>query len=329
MAARLLLAASVAALLLMLLAAGGYAWRQLEIRVETDTLFEIRKGSSLSLIVRELARQDILEVHEPAFRVAALFTGGQGAVRAGQYRLQAGMNLLDLLALFHSGTVVQHRITFPEGWTLEAWRDHLLQAPHLDIRTDGLTRTRLSELLGIEGDPEGWLFPDTYQYAKGDSDIEILRLAHRKMTEVLAEEWRRRAAPPLATAYEALILASIIEKETGHAPDREKIGAVFHNRLIRGMRLQSDPTVIYGLGEAFDGDLRRAGLRADSPWNTYTRRGLPPTPICSPGRASLRAALKAAHHPYLYFVSMGDGRSFFSVTLEEHNAAVNRFQRGG
>jgi len=215
---------------------------------------------------------------------------------------------------------------------------HRLNAPDT-LRDRGVTIIEvagelghgLRQRLGIEQQtPEGWLFPDTYYFSHGTSDLRILQRAHSRMKSHLAAQWEKRAPDlPLATPYEALILASIIEKETGKAEERRLIAAVFANRLRLGMRLQTDPTVIYGLGEAFDGNLRKADLLADNPWNTYTRGGLPPTPIAMPGLGSLAAALTPAPSDALYFVSKGDGSHYFSRSMGEHDRAVTKYQKSG
>ena len=196
--------------------------------------------------------------------------------------------------------------------------------------TKGLSDDEIMRRIGAPGvQPEGRFFPDTYVFAKGTSDLDILKRAYESLERHLKQEWEGRAADlPLKSAEEALILASIVEKETGHAEDRETIAAVFHNRLRRGMLLQTDPTVIYGMGESFNGNLRKVDLQTDTPWNTYTRPGLPPTPISMPGKASLLAAVQPADGKYLYFVARGDGTSHFSASLDEHNRAVSKFQRG-
>ena len=219
------------------------------------------------------------------------------------------------------------QIVFRFRTRTHGWWTRLADAEHLTNMTGSLARTEIAALLDISGDPEGWFFPDTYQYAKGDTDIEILALAVSAMRRAIDELWLLRSeGVPLNSSYEAMILASVIEKETADPVDRPKVAGVFHNRLLQGMKLQSDPTVIYGLGADFDGDLKRSHLRADTPFNSYTRKGLPPTPICSPGRAAIKAAVTLTGHPYLYFVARGDGTSEFSITLAEHNAAVRQFQ---
>jgi UPF0755 protein len=300
---------------------------QLSVPVSRDTVFTIEPGSNLSSVTKQLTGDDLLSVNNIAFKAFALLTRDAGSIQAGQYQLKEGMPSQDVLALFRSGKVIQYRITFPEGLRAEEWLARLQDAPYLDAKTVGMTRGELDQSLGLATELEGSLFPDTYQYILGDSDLDILNRAVRKMRKVLGSEWNTRAVTTISDPFDALILASMIEKETGYGPDREKIASVFHNRLDTGMKLQSDPTVIFGLGASFDGDLKRSHLKSDTPYNTYTRTGLPPGPICSPGRASINAALGGSSHPYFYFVAMGDGKSYFSVSLEEHNKAVNRFQK--
>jgi len=329
MAANLFELALTTALSLLLLCCliAVYIHDQLSVPVSSDSVFTIESGSNLSVITKRLTRDDLLPVNVIAFKAFALLTRDAGSIKAGQYQLKAGMPSQDVLALFRSGTVIRHRITFPEGLRVKEWLVRLQKAPYLDTKTTGMTREDLGRSLDLTTELEGSLFPDTYHYILGDSDLDILKLAIRKMKAVLEDEWEGRSMSPISTPFDALILASMIEKETGYGPDRAKIASVFHNRLDIGMKLQSDPTVIYGLGNNFDGDLKRSHLRSDTPYNTYTRLGLPPGPICSPGRASISAALGGSSHPYFYFVAMGDGKSQFSVTLEEHNKAVNRYQK--
>ncbi|MBT4492308.1 MAG: endolytic transglycosylase MltG, partial [Gammaproteobacteria bacterium] len=291
-------------------------------------VFDIPAGDNLSSISKRLVAMDALPVDEALFKAMALMTRDEGAILAGQYQIIADMTAEDLLALFRSGRVIQYRLTFPEGWTLDEWMMAMAEAPHLKYVSGSLSRSDLAARLGLMGDPEGWFFPDTYVYRKGDTDLTILNQAYRRMEAVLEEEWQERGpVAHITSPAEALTLASIIEKETGFEPDRPRIASVFHNRLARRMKLQSDPTVIFGLGDTFDGDLTRSHLKTDTLYNTYTRSGLPPGPICSPGRASIKAALAGSAHGYLYFVAMGEGKSFFSDTLAEHNQAVNRYQK--
>ena len=218
-----------------------------------------------------------------------------------------------------------------EGWNIRQVRAALAKAEQLKPDSVGLSDEALMEKLGRPGQhPEGRFFPDTYTYSKGSTDVALLQRAMRAMDKKLEAAWAARASNlPLQSAEQALILASIVEKETGKAADRAEIAAVFNNRLRIGMPLQTDPTVIYGMGTAFDGNLRKKDLQTDSPWNTYMRNGLPPTPISMPGKAALLAAVQPAQSKSLYFVSRGDGTSQFSSSLDDHNRAVNRYQRGG
>lgn len=313
--------------LLLLSAFAGLLYLHLQQTTDADLAFDIPRGDNLSSIVQRLQGNESLPVDGAVFKALALLTRDEGPVLAGQYQILKGMTAMDLLTLFRSGKVIQYRITFPEGWRLSDWLTAMDDAPYLVRHLKTADKAQVAKVLGLEHDPEGWFFPDTYQYVKGDSDVTILGMALERMAQVLDEEWRRRGmVSHLESPTDALKLASIIEKETGFEPDRPVVASVFHNRLMTGMRLQSDPTVIYGLGDAFDGDLKRFHLRADTPYNTYTRHGLPPGAICSPGFASIQAALAGSAHDYLYFVAMGEGRSHFSLTLDEHNAAVRKYQ---
>jgi UPF0755 protein len=257
-------------------------------------------------------------------------SGQARQIRAGNYALEPGTTPRSLLRKLVRGEESLRTLTIVEGWNWRQVRAALAQASDLRADSRALDDATLMQALGRPGvAPEGRFFPDTYTYAKGASDLSILARAMRAMDHQLVAAWALRASDlPLASAEEALILASIIEKETAREQDRRLIAGVFINRLRRGMPLQTDPTVIYGLGERFDGNLRKRDLQTDTPWNTYTRSGLPPTPIAMPGRASLLAAVQPANTDAIYFVARGDGSSHFSATLEEHNRAVNRYQRG-
>ena len=289
--------------------------------------FEIPSGSGLRTAIRHLENAGI-EPGRRRFELLARVTGRAGTIKAGNYELTAPTSPLELLDRITRGLVTQAEITLLEGWNIGQLRAALDESPNLRHDSKGLSPEALLERVGAsESHPEGLFFPDTYLFARGSSDLAVLRRAYHAMQRHLAEEWARRAPDlPFATPYEALILASIVEKETGRASDREQIAGVLVNRLRIGMALQTDPTVIYGLGESFDGNLKRAHLASDGPYNTYTRRGLPPTPIAMPGLASLRAALQPAPTKALYFVSRGDGTTQFSTSLEEHNRAVSKFQ---
>jgi UPF0755 protein len=322
--------------LLAALVAGGWFYREVSSplplageRVE----FHVAPGSGLRAAAREIAGAGI--AFEPWMLVAlGRLLRAEGAIKAGSYEAGRGITLLGLLEKLTSGDVTQAEIAFIEGWTFRQMRARLDAHPDLRHDSKDWSDAELMRRLGAESadetSPEGWFFPDTYLFVKRSGDVELLARARRAMRRHLEREWERRArALPTATPYQALILASIVEKETGLDADRPLVAAVFHNRLRLGMLLQSDPTVIYGLGENFDGNLKKRDLAADTPYNTYVRGGLPPTPIAMPGLASLRAALHPAPSQALYFVARGDGSSQFSTTLDEHNRAVNRYQRGG
>ncbi len=257
-------------------------------------------------------------------------SGQARQIKAGSYELESGLTPYSLLRKLTRGEEALRSVTLVEGWTFRQVRAALGKEVHLKPDSKGLLDTAIMEKLGLPGrHPEGRFYPDTYTYAKGSSDLKVLLRALHAMDKQLAQAWQTRAAEtPLKTPEDLLILASIVEKETGQASDRPMVASVFSNRLRIGMMLQTDPSVIYGLGERFDGNLRRRDLLADTPWNTYTRTGLPPTPIAMPGKASLMAAAQPASSRALYFVARGDGSSQFSDSLDAHNSAVNKFQRG-
>jgi UPF0755 protein len=259
------------------------------------------------------------------------WSGQARKIRAGSYEVETGVTPRQLLAKMVQGVETLEQVRFIEGWTLRQMRQALAQAPHLKQTSAGMSDEQLMAALGRPGVPaEGRFYPDTYVYSRGVSDLTVLKRAHKALQQRVEAVWAERdPATPLKTPDELLILASIVEKETGSKADRGLVAGVFTNRLRIGMRLQTDPTVIYGLGERFDGNLRRRDLETDTPFNTYTRAGLPPTPIALPGQASLRAAVRPDPTKALYFVARGDGTSAFSETLEEHNRAVNKYQRGG
>jgi UPF0755 protein len=290
--------------------------------------FEIAPGTSLRGTARELARVGL--VPEPVlFELAGRLLGRAQSLKAGHYLISQPHSPLELLDKLTRGDVTLAEITFIEGWTFRDVRAALDQHPDLRHETTGMDETALLAALGISApSPEGLFFPDTYFFSRDSSDLDLLKRAHRAMQDHLDRAWTsRRPDLPLDDPYQALILASIVEKETGLASDRPLVAGVFVNRLRIGMRLQSDPTVIYGMGLGFDGNLRKRDLAADTPYNSYTRAGLPPTPIALPGEASLRAATQPADTRALYFVSRGDGSSVFSENLTDHNRAVNRYQR--
>ena len=279
--------------------------------------FEVRPGATLA--------------HPYALIALARVKGVDRTIKAGSYEVGEGIMLPQLLAKLTQGDVTQSSLTIVEGTTFADLMRSLGDSGQITHTLADLPDTELLARLGIaEKSPEGLFFPDTYFFANGSSDAALLKRAHRALAERLRIGWDRRAADlPLATPYEALILASIVEKETGYSTDRPLIASVLVNRLKRGMRLQVDPTVIYGIGDKFDGNLRKRDLEADSAYNTYVRDGLPPTPIALPSQASLDAVLNPPPTSYLYFVSRGDGTSEFSSTLADHNRAVSKYQKGG
>ncbi len=257
-------------------------------------------------------------------------SGQARQIKAGSYELETGVTPQSLLNKLARGEEALRAVVIVEGWTFRQMRDSLSKEEHLRQETRGLSDDLVMSQLGRPNiHPEGRFFPDTYTFAKGSSDLALLRRALHAMDKRLETAWAQRATDASVTTPEqALILASIVEKETGKASDRPMVSSVFNNRLRIGMRLQTDPTVIYGMGAAFDGNLRKKDLQTDTPWNSYTRAGLPPTPIALPGKASLLAAVQPARSDALYFVARGDGTSQFSATLDAHNRAVNQYQRG-
>jgi UPF0755 protein len=294
--------------------------------------FTVPTGSTLSGVARRLAADGVLP-HPGPLIVLARWQNVDRAIKAGSYEVEQGITLPELLSRLTQGDVTQTSITIIEGQTFAELKAALRANPNVAKQVIDLPDSELASRLGLEAPhPEGQFFPDTYFFATGSPDFAVLKRAQRLLKERLAASWEKRAPQlPFATPYEALILASIVEKETGRAADRPLIASVFVNRLRQNMRLQTDPTVIYGLGSAFDGNLRKRDLEADSPYNTYTRDGLPPTPIALPSQASIDAVLNPPATPYLYFVARGDGSSEFSASLAEHNRAVARYQlkRGG
>ena len=296
---------------------------------EPKLLVRVPAGASLKVAAQTL--------HDGGVGVPAWVISGVGrvaglasSIKAGSYEFDQGISLWAMLRKLSSGDTSQADLLLVEGSNFRELRAKLNAQPELLHLTRDMTDAAIMDKLGMAGQvPEGWFFPDTYRFDKRSEDLELLIRATRAMQKQLTTVWNaREAGLPLKTSYELLILASIVEKETGTAADRAQIAGVFINRLRKGMRLQTDPTVIYGLGASFDGNLRKADLQRDTPHNTYTRAGLPPTPICMPGLASLQAAAHPAKTDALYFVARGDGSSQFSATLDAHNQAVNQFQRG-
>ena len=290
--------------------------------------FSIRPGSNLKQVAQQLADTGVIRT-KWSLILLARYLNQESTIKAGDYQLTSNLTQIALLKYLTQGDAKQTEIKFIEGWTFAQLRKVLNEHPAIKNNTADLTDQEILQRIGAsEATAEGLFFPDTYYFIKGDSDIDILQRAYQTMQNHLQASWTSRAESlPLATPYEALILASIIEKETGIESDRAEIAGVFINRLRKGMRLQTDPTIIYGLGQQFDGNLRKQDLLADQAYNTYTRAGLPPTPIALPSLASIRAALNPAETDALYFVAKGNGKSQFSTNLTDHNKAVNKYQK--
>ncbi len=317
----------------LLMLAGGGVWlasfASSPVNVPGKGLyFNIDRGLGVGQVARRLEGEGLV-TDARAFVILVRILGKSGDIKAGSYQAKGNVTPLSLVDKLSRGEFAQGQIQFIEGWTFRQLRAALDAHPALTHDTTDWTGAEILERLGAEeSHPEGLFFPDTYHFSAGTSDLTILRQAYDKMQRVLAQAWETRASNlPVKTKYQGLILASIVEKETGDPTEREMVAAVFVNRLRKGMRLQTDPTIIYGLGEKFDGNLRKRDLLADQPYNTYTRYGLPPTPIALPGEAAIRATLQPAETPALYFVAKGDGTHYFSNSLREHNRAVDQFQR--
>lgn len=316
------------------LAAGALAWSTYDwlhtelASVRAPVVYEVTRGATLRSVARDLRQRGILE-RVQTWVVAARLMGKADSLKAGEYELQPGTTPIELLGVLTSGRVILHGITFVEGSTFADMLKQLRENPAIKVDLANRPADEIMRTLGKAGvHPEGQFFPDTYRFPRNTPDLDVLKMASDRMTAALDQAWRARAPDlPLAGPYEALILASIVEKETGVDRERPLVAGVFVERLKRGMRLQTDPTVIYGMGEAYDGNIRRADLLRDTPYNSYTRAGLPPTPIALPGRESLEAAVKPEMSGKIFFVATGepDGSHYFSATLAEHDAAVRRY----
>ncbi|MDD5336140.1 MAG: endolytic transglycosylase MltG [Rhodoferax sp.] len=305
-------------------------WLNQNLSLNADTVeLSVEPGTSVRAVA-QLVSDAGVQVNPSLLYWWFRLSGQSRQIKAGSYEIEAGASPRSLLRKLVRGEEALRAVTLVEGWNFNQVRAALAKAEQLTPDSKGLPDYLIMKVLGRPGLPaEGRFFPDTYTYAKGSSDLAVLKRAMRAMDKALAAAWQQRASEtPLQSAEQALILASIVEKETGRSSDRPMIAGVFTNRLRIGMMLQTDPSVIYGLGEAFDGNLRRRDLQTDTPWNTYTRAGLPATPIAMPGKPALLAAVQPAATKALYFVARGDGSSQFSASLEEHNRAVNKYQRG-
>ena len=331
---RILLRILLLLLVLLMLAAGimlgAYQrFQNTRLNLPSDEMvYEVPAGASLQQLARDLHARKIIE-YPRLFILLGYEMDVATRLQAGEYRLATGMKPRTLLQLLVDGKVIQHAITLVEGQTFRETLQRIHAHPFIRNTLQGVDDAEIMNRLGHPGvPPEGRFLPDTYHFTRGTTDLAFLKRALAAMSNYLDTAWPDRDADlPLQTPEEALILASIVEKETGLAEERPAIAGVFVRRLQRGMRLQTDPTVIYGLGEQFDGNLRRRDLQNDTPYNTYTRNGLPPTPIAMPGVAAIAAVLHPAAGDSLYFVSRGDGSHYFSKTLEEHNLAVDKYQR--
>jgi len=300
------------------------------LNIETEKLdYQIKSGQSLSAVIYDLANKNIIK-HPRYLLWYARFNGLSNKMKTGDYRLTNELSNQQFLDDIFNGKVIQFTLTVIEGWSFQQMLDAINQHPHVQHTITELPKNKIMQKLGIEGHYEGQFLPDTYHFPKHITDIDFLKRAYASMQTVLKQEWDKRATGLIyKTPYEALIMASIIEKETGLASERQQISGVFLRRLEKRMRLQTDPTVIYGMGDNFKGNLRKRDLLNDTPYNTYRRHGLPPTPIALPGKEAIYAALHPAEGDALYFVSRGDGSHHFSATLKEHNNAVIKYQLKG
>lgn len=316
--------------LLGLVGAGGLAWYATQpLRFEPlPKTINVTPGTYLRGLSMMLEREGVIGNAHVFWLLGRLLGKGE-TLKVGVYTLDKPLTPLELYAKIQRGEVTTAIVQFIEGWNWREVRAVLAVQPLLKNDSAGMSDAELMQAIGAEeSHPEGLLFPDTYFYAPHTSDLDVLRRAYRLQHEKLMAAWEKRAPGlPYRSPYDALIMASIVEKETGAAFERPQIAGVFINRLKRGMRLQTDPTVIYGLGERFDGNLRKVDMQTDTPYNTYTRAGLPPTPIAMPSEAAIQAALNPARTDALYFVAIGNGTHIFSSNLEAHNRAVNRYQR--
>ncbi len=324
----------VCLLLIIVCAAGGLAWYEYQRALNapavigSSVLIEIEKGDSLNQIIDKLLTQNV-DIKPVWFKVIAVKENAVTKLKAGEFELAPNLTMPEILNQFVHGKTKQYPITFPEGWNFKEMLQEVEKNPNLDHTIQDIDFDSLMSQLGADKiHPEGMFFPDTYFFEKHTSDLAILKRAYDKMQSVLKQEWQHKAETlPFSTPYEALILASIVEKETGVVTERSLIAGVFVRRLQTGMLLQTDPTVIYGMGESYRGNISFKDLKTATPYNTYMFKGLPPTPIAMPGRNAIYAVLHPDNGKTLYFVARGDGTHVFSATLKDHNRAVDSFQK--
>jgi len=301
-------------------------WLHQPLSLDQETTLTIKSGDTVAKISQSLSRDNVLNYP----RLFTLYSrlSDRTSIKVGEYAIAQGSTPENLLSLLQSGKVITHSVLLLEGKTYKDFLASLAKKDNIKMTLNGLSQEEQLQLINPElTHPEGWFFPNTFAYTSGESDVDILRRAHNSMQEILEEQWQGRAKDlPYKNKYEALIMASIIEKETGVAYERAEIAGVFVRRLQKGMRLQTDPTIIYGLGDDYKGNIRRKHLRQKTPYNTYMIDGLPPTPIAMPGREAIHAALHPKEGETLFFVAKGDGSHYFSKTLSEHNQAVRKYQ---
>lgn len=317
--------------------AGAFAWHSFQTftqrtvvnEAQAKQTIEVKQGDSLRAVLRRIQQQGLMTEHEVYWRALAKKMNIGTRLHVGEYQLKAGQTAADLLTMITSSEdVIQYRVTLIEGHTLKQIRASLQKVADLKQTLPDINDATLIKQLGIEHDSaEGWFLPETYQFVKGESDFDVLKRAHQAMKSKLDAAWQKRDKNiSVKNPYEALILASIVEKETGQHGERARIAGVFDRRMKIGMKLQTDPTVIYGIGDAYNGNITRKHLTTPTPWNTYTIPGLPPTPIAMPGAAAIDAVMHPADGKALYFVARGDGSHHFSKSLREHNNAVRKYQ---
>ncbi|MDN3652726.1 endolytic transglycosylase MltG [Thalassotalea ponticola] len=322
------------ALALLVVASGGVfhyvsSALQAPLQLTQSSLYTVDRGQTYHAVINDMQQRGWINSTLP-FRIYAKVFADRTRIKSGTYQLSRNDNMVHLLAMMRDGREAQFKITFVEGSTFGQWLQQLQASEHITQSIGSMSHKQILQLLSSEFDhPEGLFFPDTYQYTAATKDIDILRQAHTRMLNVLNASWQQRVdGLPYKTAYEALIMASLIEKETAKVSEQPLIASVFVSRLKKGMRLQTDPTIIYGLGDRYTGDITYANLREKTAYNTYRIDGLPPTPIAMPGESAIQASVKPAQSDYLYFVSKGNGEHYFSKTLQEHNRAVDKYIRG-